>query len=328
MTIPVILFTGFLGSGKTTVINRLLQGDHGRCIAAIVNDFGAVNIDANLIETAEDNVIGLANGCICCTLQGDFLRTAKGLLSRTPQPDLVVIEASGIAEPQGIVEMIQDPMMWNTLSLDAILCVVDVADVAEEPARMSDPLWRVQVEQADFLLLTKSDLVSGALAKAAMDRLTVMFRKPLLDTDREALPLDLLDPRDRTTTSRALPASRKDHSTRFEAVEWQSDGPVPKAAFQAFLHQLAPSLLRAKGFLSFTEKTGRTSLLQLAGRRATLKPYRHTREGCQLVLIGEKGDLDALAILQDLNSLAFGPADRLETSRPACASVSKPKKTR
>lgn len=303
MTIPVILFTGFLGAGKTTVINRLLQQDHGRRIAAIVNDFGAINIDAALIETAGDDVIGLANGCICCTLQGDFLRTAKGLLARTPPPDLVVIEASGIAEPQGIVEMVQDPMMWNTLSLDAILCVVDVADVAEDPARLSDPLWRVQVEQADFLLLTKSSLVPDALARTVTDRLTVMFRKPLLDIDREALPLELLDPQDRSNTSLGAPASRAGHSIRFEAVEWQSKGPVPQAAFQTFLHQVAPSLLRAKGFLTFTERPRRTSLLQLAGRRATLTPYRQAREGCQLVLIGKKGDVDPPAILEHLNAL-------------------------
>lgn len=303
MTIPVILFTGFLGAGKTTVINRLLQQDHGRRIAAIVNDFGAINIDAALIETAGDDVIGLANGCICCTLQGDFLRTAKGLLARTPPPDLIVIEASGIAEPQGIVEMVQDPMMWNTLSLDAILCVVDVADVAEDPARLSDPLWRVQVEQADFLLLTKSSLVPDALATAVIDKLTLMFHKPLLDTDREALPLDLLDPQNRSRKSFGAPASRAGHSTRFEAVEWQTKRAVPQAAFQAFLHQVAPSLLRAKGFLTFTERPGRTSLLQMAGRRATLTPYRHTREGCKLVLIGKKGDVDPPVILGHLNSL-------------------------
>lgn len=303
MTIPVILFTGFLGAGKTSVINRLLQQDHGRRIAAIVNDFGAINIDADLIETTGDDVIGLANGCICCTLQGDFLRTAKGLLSRTPPPDLVVIEASGIAEPQGIVEMVQDPMMWNTLSLDAILCVVGVADVAEDPARVSDPLWRGQVEQADFLLLTKSALVSGALAAEVMDKLTVMFRKPLLDTDRETLPLDLLAPRDRSHAPIGAPVSRAGHSSRFEAVEWQTKRAVPQAAFQSFLHQVAPSLLRAKGFVTFTERPGRTSLLQLAGRRATLTPYRQSREGCQLVLIGNKGDMDPPAILDHLNAL-------------------------
>ena len=101
MSVPVLLVTGFLGAGKTSFINQLLQADHGLRIAAIVNDFGSINIDAALLEGAADGVIGLKNGCICCSLQGDLLRTLKIVLNQNPGPDHIVIEASGVADPAG-----------------------------------------------------------------------------------------------------------------------------------------------------------------------------------------------------------------------------------
>ena len=103
MSVPILLVTGFLGSGKTTLINDLLQDEHGMRIAAIVNDFGSINIDAALLESASDEVIGLKNGCICCSLQGDLLRTLKQGLTNNA-PDLIVIEASGVADPEGIIQ--------------------------------------------------------------------------------------------------------------------------------------------------------------------------------------------------------------------------------
>src|ERR1044072_4917663 len=95
MPVPILLVTGFLGAGKTTVVNHLLANAAGRRIAAIVNDFGAINIDAELIAGASDGVVSLANGCICCSLEGDLLRTLSTLLRRDPKPDYIVIETSG-----------------------------------------------------------------------------------------------------------------------------------------------------------------------------------------------------------------------------------------
>ena len=97
MPVPILLVTGFLGAGKTTVVNHLLAHAEGRRIAAVVNDFGAINIDAELIEGASDGVVSLANGCICCTLEGDLLRTLAALLRRDPRPEFIVIETSGVA---------------------------------------------------------------------------------------------------------------------------------------------------------------------------------------------------------------------------------------
>src|SRR6202020_3011435 len=102
MSVPVVLVAGFLGAGKTTVVNHLLAHAEGKRIAAVVNDFGAINIDAELISGASDGVVSLSNGCICCSLEGDLLRTLATLLRRDPRPELSVIETSGVADPAQI----------------------------------------------------------------------------------------------------------------------------------------------------------------------------------------------------------------------------------
>src|SRR5580693_3293971 len=109
MSVPVVLVAGFLGAGKTTVVNHLLANAGGMRIAAVVNDFGAINIDAELIAGASDGVVSLANGCICCSLEGDLLRTLASILRRTPRPDAILIETSGVADPADIVRNLLDP---------------------------------------------------------------------------------------------------------------------------------------------------------------------------------------------------------------------------
>ncbi|MTD52372.1 GTP-binding protein, partial [Escherichia coli] len=111
MPVPILLVTGFLGAGKTTVVNHLLAHAAGRRIAAVVNDFVAINIDAELIAGASDGVVRLANGCICCSLEGDLLRTLSTLLRRDPRPDHIVIETSGVADPADIVRNLMDPVI-------------------------------------------------------------------------------------------------------------------------------------------------------------------------------------------------------------------------
>src|ERR1700726_4109188 len=101
--VPILLVAGFLGAGKTTVVNELLAHADGRRIAAVVNDFGAINIDAELIAGISDGVVSLTNGCICCSLEGDLLRTLAAILRRSPRPDAIMIETSGIADPGDLV---------------------------------------------------------------------------------------------------------------------------------------------------------------------------------------------------------------------------------
>ena len=123
--VPVLLVAGFLGAGKTTVVNHLLAHAGGRRIAAVVNDFGAINIDAELIAGAADGRRQPRNGCICCSLEGDLLRTLASLLRRDPRPEAIVIETSGVADPADVVRNLMDPVIWREAPLETVLCIVD-----------------------------------------------------------------------------------------------------------------------------------------------------------------------------------------------------------
>ena len=142
MPVPILLVAGFLGAGKTTVVNHLLAHAEGRRIAAVVNDFGAINIDAELIVGAADGVVSLANGCICCSLEGDLLRTLATILRRSPRPEAIVIETSGVADPADIVRNLMDPVIWREAPLETVICVVDATAPAEA---LNDALFRSQL---------------------------------------------------------------------------------------------------------------------------------------------------------------------------------------
>lgn len=302
MTVPVMVVTGFLGAGKTTFINHLLMADHGERIAAIVNDFGAINIDAELLQDAADSVIGLRNGCICCSLQGDLLRTLRLVLEQRPQPERIVIEASGAADPRGIAEMVMDPVLWGAVSLDAVVCVIDAQEVADTPARVEDPLWQAQTRHADFALLSKSDAIPSEVLARLSARLAAEG-KPVFDLG-QGLPLDLLlgsgDGRDRPP-----PAPGRVSADRFCNLEWVHAGPVSQTGFQRVLQEISPGLLRAKGFLAFAERPDRIYLLQLVGRRASFRPVTQPDpRGCRLVLIGDAGTFDASRARMALETLS------------------------
>src|SRR5580693_115940 len=158
MPVPVVLVAGFLGSGKTTVVNHLLAHAGGRRIAAVVNDFGAINIDAELIVGAADGVVSLSNGCICCSLEGDLLRTLAALLRRDPRPEFIVIETSGVADPSDIVRNLMDPLIWREAPLETVLCVVDATT---PEAMLDDALLRSQIRASDVVALSKVDLADA-----------------------------------------------------------------------------------------------------------------------------------------------------------------------
>src|ERR1700743_453538 len=159
MPVPVVLVAVFLGARKTTFVNHLLAHADGRRIAAVVNDFGAINIDAELIAGAADGVVTLSNGCVCCSLERDLLRTWAPLLRRDPTPEFIVIETSGVADPADIVRNLLDPVIWREAPLETVLCVVDATiNVAE----LDDALLRSQIRAADVIALSKVDLADPA----------------------------------------------------------------------------------------------------------------------------------------------------------------------
>src|SRR6202521_575640 len=153
----VIILTGFLGAGKTTLLNRILTAEHGRRIAVIMNEFGEVGIDHHLLLTSDHEVIQMNNGCICCTVRGDLLRSFFQLMEHRSKFDTVIIETTGLAEPAPVAQSLYaDERIRSEFTLEGVVTVVDAKHMSaqlEESAEACE-----QIAFADLILLNKTDL--------------------------------------------------------------------------------------------------------------------------------------------------------------------------
>lgn len=190
--VPVSLLTGYLGAGKTTLLNRILTEQHGKRFAVIVNEFGEIGIDNDLVVDTDEEIFEMNNGCICCTVRGDLIRIINGLMRRKDRFDAILVETTGLADPAPVAQtfFVDDDVKAAT-RLDAIVTVVDAKHIE---ARLSDSREaQEQIGFADVILLNKCDLVSEAdLARieAAIGRINPFAR--LLRTTRADAPLDRL----------------------------------------------------------------------------------------------------------------------------------------
>ena len=167
MRVPVTIFSGYLGAGKTTLINRLLREDHGLRLAILVNDFGAINIDEALIKTQDDGVVALQNGCVCCDLSQELGMSLNGIMMRAETPDHILIEASGVADPVSIANAASNDAR---LTHGGVVTVVDGPQLAEQVAddTIGDQV-KGQVAAADLVLVNKAEALDEDLEKLLSD---------------------------------------------------------------------------------------------------------------------------------------------------------------
>ena len=267
---PVTVVGGFLGAGKTTLLNRLLAGARGR-YAVLVNDFGAVNVDAGLIAAHEGETLRLTNGCICCSLADGFLDSLLRVLGEKVPFDHIVIEASGVGDPRAIADI---ALVEPDLSLRGI---VVLADAERLPAlladsRLADTVAR-QIEGADLLVLNKRDLVDEAgfaAARAAAANLRAdLPAVPATGADVPDAVLALDAPHHAAPRCAAEVPAR--HDAVFRPVLYRRQGAFDGERLHRALDALPPSLLRLKGAARLAGDPS-PKLLQLVGRRRTLQP--------------------------------------------------------
>ena len=154
--IPVTVVTGFLGAGKTTLLNRMLSDLSGKRYAVIVNEFGDIGIDGDLIETGDEELIELSSGCICCVVRGDLIRGLRNLLAEKPGLDGIVIETTGLANPSPVIQtLVIDQVIGAQCRLDSVLCVVDAVNIVTQLASGTDAAD--QVAFSDHIVLNKVD---------------------------------------------------------------------------------------------------------------------------------------------------------------------------
>jgi G3E family GTPase len=251
--VPVIVVAGYLGSGKTTMLNHWLTTSRGTRIGVVVNDFGAVNIDALTVAGQVDAGVSLANGCLCCAVDASGL---DKLLDRLAGADLdaIVIEASGLAEPRDLVRLVLASA--RAISYGGLVEVVDAVEF--EATRARHPELDRQLAFADLVVLNKTDRVDpDALGRVrtVVDRVT--GGRPVLATSHGRVPLDLLlDPVERPVSAQlSFDDLRHEHDehlhTAYESVEFVSEQPLHPRRFMRFLDERPAGLYRAKGFVHF-----------------------------------------------------------------------------
>jgi len=262
--IPVTILTGFLGSGKTTLLNRILKEDHGQKIAVIENEFGEVGVDNDILETGDEQIIEMNNGCICCTVRGDLIRILGTLKEKRNSGalkfDRVIIETTGMADPGPVAQtFFTDEDIGNNYLLDSILTIVDAKHAKETLDEYHEA--QEQVGFADRILMSKTDLVTEDEVKTLSDRIRKMNpRAPIKHVHFGNAPIaEVLEIRGFNLNAILelepdfLVDSHHEHHDEVESFVYRSDKAFDGAKLEQFLGGMiqvyGPDLLRYKGVL-------------------------------------------------------------------------------
>lgn len=311
--IPLTVIGGFLGAGKTTYLNALIREGVPEDSLIVVNDFGDINIDAELIDYRDDRILQLSNGCICCTLGGTLAEQLAAILRLPALPGAVFIEASGVADPARIGDIAR---VSRRFELSAVICLVDGSQALRHVEdRFTGDIWRAQIGAASRLLLNRLP------AKGGVERAQVLQWLEYLNPS--AMPEIASNENDSWLSEKPLSQSDINNAPRHDAPSpksaWhsfsQSTGsPIDAKRLEALLSDYADVLLRAKGFLIRQDRTG-VQVLQLSGGRISWQPTLRPPGGLRLVCIGLAGErLDALsASLQQLDADAALPCVNVVT---------------
>jgi G3E family GTPase len=301
--IPVITIGGYLGAGKTTMLNALLCGDHGQHISVLVNDFGSISIDEKLISARDGDVVTLANGCACCSVAGDLGDALDKIARAKMAPDYIVVEASGVADPARIAALARSPGLVPR----ATIVLADCETIAlRAQDKFVGRLVRRQLTGADLVVLNKIDLVDDEQLGAA--RALVAREAPAADVVEAShglVPAGIL----LGTVGRPRPAFRCDvpdqnATTAYQNHHWRTTEAVDFPALRDAIAALPATVVRAKGIV-IPQADGPAFEIHRVGERVNVTPLTHARKtatGTDLVFVSLAGTLQANAIDIALNA--------------------------
>jgi G3E family GTPase len=341
--LPVTIITGFLGSGKTTLLNHILTNQQGVKTAVLVNEFGEIGIDNELIVSTDQNMVELSNGCICCTINNDLVDAVYKVLAREEKLDYLVIETTGLADPLPVAMTFLGSELRDLTRLDSIITVVDAAnyslDLFNSEAALS------QITYGDVILLNKTDLVDETTLQELEKKINnIKEGSRIIRTTKSQVPLPLILSVGLFESDKYFDDHAKEHDDHshcehehddhsscehehhehhehhhdhsnhlendgFTSISFQSDKPFSIRKFQYFLdNQLPINVFRAKGIMWFEESPQR-HIFHLCGKRFTIDDDQWKNENKkqnQLVLIGQ--NLDSETLLQQLENCICLPS--------------------